>query len=439
MPKNFDPTSWRNRAVNADEAVRPLGSGMKVFLHGAAATPTPLVEALCARMDLEAVELYHLHTEGPADFVAPGLERRVRSVSFFAGVADRKAIEEGRADFIPVFLSDIPGLFHQRSVPIDAALVQLSPPDRHGICSLGTSVDAARAAVDSAKIIIAEINGRMPRTHGATHVALDRVHAFIHTDRSLWEHPAERETPVVGRIGELVAGLVEDGSTLQAGIGAIPNAALLRLNGRAGLGVHTEMFSDGLIPLIEGGIVTNRHKSIHPGRTITSFVAGTRRLFDFVDDNPLVEFHPCDRTNDTNLLRKLDKLVAINSAIQVDLTGQVCADSIGHRIYSGIGGQMDFLRGAAQSRGGKPILALPSTAKGGTVSRIVWELTPGAGVVTSRGHVHWIVTEYGAVNLHGMSLRQRAEALIGIAHPDFRVELHRQCAHPVSVQSTGLL
>ena len=429
---DISDNSWKSRAVSAEEAVRGITSGMRVFMHGAAATPTPLVEALCARADLQNVELCHLHTAGPAPFVAPEMEGRIRSVSFFAGAPVREAIAAGRADFIPVFLSDIPGLFRSGTLPLDAALVQVSPPDRHGICSLGTSVDAARSAVDCAKLIIAEINDQMPRTHGATMLPLARIAAFFHTNRPLWEHPPEPETPETARIGEIIAGLIEDGATLQTGIGAIPNAVLSRLGDKHELGVHTEMFSDGLIPLIEGGVVTNRHKAVHPGRTITSFINGTRRLYDFVDDNPLVEFHPCDRTNDTNLLRKLNRLVAVNSALQVDLTGQVCADSVGHRIYSGIGGQMDFLRGAALSHGGKAILAFPSTAKHGTVSRITYELAPGAGVVTSRGHVHWVVTEYGAANLHGLSLQRRAEALIGLAHPDFRAELRRQSASPVS-------
>lgn len=412
--------------------MRAIRSGMRVFLHGASATPTPLAEALCARPELEGVELCHLHTAGPAPFAEPGVEKRVRSVSFFAAGPVREAIAAGRADFIPVFLSDIPGLFRDGTMPLNAALVQVSPPDRHGNCTLGTSVDAARAAVDTARLLIAEINLQMPRTHGASTVPWEKIAAFTLTDRPLHEHPQDPETPATARIGEIIAGLVDDGATLQCGIGAIPNAVLSRLSGKLELGVHTEMFSDGLIPLIENGVVTNRHKVIHPGRTITSFVTGTQRLFDFVNDNPLVEFHPCDRTNDTNLLRKLDKLVAVNSALQVDLSGQVCADSMGHRIYSGIGGQMDFLRGAAQSRGGRPILAFPSTAKGGTVSRIVHELTPGSGVVTSRGHVHWVVTEYGAVNLHGLTLRRRAEALISLAHPDFRAGLERQSRLPVT-------
>ncbi len=430
--RRFDASSWKSHAVSPAVAVRAVRSGTRAFLHGASATPTSLIEALCDRMDLEGVEVCHLHTAGPAPFTVPGVEKRVRSVSFFAAGPVREAIAAGRADFVPVFLSDIPGLLRDGAMPLDAALIQVSPPDRHGMCSLGTSVDAARAAVDTARLIIAEINEQMPRTHGATILPWERIDAFTLTNRPLWEHLPDPETPAAARIGEIIAGLVEDGSTIQTGIGAIPNAVLARLTNKIDLGVHTEMFSDGLVPLMENGVVTNRFKSVHPGRTITSFVTGTRRLFDFVDDNPLVEFHPCDRTNDTNLLRKLDRLVAVNSAIEVDLTGQVCADSIGHRIFSGIGGQMDFLRGAALSRGGKPILAFPSTAKGGTVSRITWELAPGAGVVTSRGHVHWVVTEYGAVNLHGLTLRQRADALIGLAHPDFRQELRRKMTHPVS-------
>jgi acyl-CoA hydrolase len=326
---------------------------------------------------------------------------------------------------MPVFLSDIPGLFTTGAIPLDVAIVQLAPPDRHGLCSLGTSVDAARAAVDSARIVIAEINEQMPRTHGNTAVPLSRVHAFVRTDRPLHAAPPSEPTEVERRIGELVAELVEDGATLQAGIGAIPDAVLARLGNRLELGVHTEMFSDGMIPLIEGGVVTNRAKAVHPGRSVTSFVSGTKRLFDLVHDNPTVEFHGCDRTNDTALIRKNDKVTAINSALEIDLTGQVCADSIGPAIYSGIGGQMDFLRGAALSRGGKPIIALPSTAAGGKVSRIVGQLKSGAGVVTTRGHVHWVVTEYGARNLHGLTLRERGEALIALAHPDVRGELRR--------------
>jgi acyl-CoA hydrolase len=422
------PTDWARRAVSAAEAVAHVRSGMTVFVHGAAATPAPLIEALAARTDLEGVRIVHLHTEGAAPYVAPGRESAFRAVSLFTGGPLREAVAEGRADFVPVFLSDIPRLFASGQMRLDVALLQLSPPDRHGLCTLGTSCDAARAAADAAAVVVAEVNGRMPRTHGHTAVPLTRLTAFLHTDRPLPEHPPEPESPEVGRIGELVAGLVEDGACLQVGIGAIPGAVLARLKGRRDLGIHTEMFSDGVVDLVESGAVSNRLKAVHPGRIVTSFVSGSRKLFDFVDDNPLVEFHPADRTNDTSLIRKNDRAVAINSAIQLDLTGQVCADSFGHRIYSGIGGQMDFIRGAALSRGGRAIIALPSTAKGGQLSRIVPELAPGAGVVTTRGHVHWVVTEHGAVDLHGKTLRERAELLIGVAHPDFRAELKRWVA-----------
>jgi 4-hydroxybutyrate CoA-transferase len=414
--------------VTAAEAVSLVESGMHVFVHGAAATPTTLLDALVARRDLENVTLYHLHTGGPAPFAEPEHAGRFRSVSFFVGAPLRAAVAEGRADFIPIFLSQIPSLFASGRIKLDVALVTLSPPDRHGYCTLGTSVDAARAAVDSARLVVAEVNARAPRTHGATTVPLTRVAAAVETDRPLHEHAPAPESPIDARIGELVAGLIEDRSTLQMGIGAIPDAVLRRLGDKHDLGVHTEMFSDGIVPLAEGGVITNRYKTLHPGRTVTSFINGTRPLYDFVDDNPLVEFHPCDRTNDVALVRMNDRVVAINSAIEIDLTGQVCADSIGHAIFSGIGGQMDFMHAAARSEGGKPIIALPSTAAGGTVSRIASALKPGAGVVTTRGHVHWVVTEYGAVNLHGLTLRQRGEALIGIAHPDVRAELRRDLA-----------
>ncbi len=396
---------------------------MKVFVQGACATPSPLLEALAARDDLENVRLYHLHLAGPAPWLEGDKWKRFRSVSLFTGPGLRKPIEEGHADFVPIFLSDVPSLFSSGRVPLDVAFVQLSPPDTHGHCSLGTSVDTARAAVDTARFIVAEINEQMPRTHGNTNIPFDRIDAFIHTNRPLHEHAPTKESEVEARIGEIIAGIVEDRSTLQMGIGAIPDAVLSRLFDKHDLGVHTEMFSDRLIDLIEAGVVTNKFKQVHPGRTVTSFINGSRRLFDFVHDNLAVEFHPCDRTNDTAVIRRNPRVVAINSAIQVDLTGQVCADSFGHRVYSGIGGQMDFIRGAALSRGGKAIIALPATGKSGTISRICTEITPGAGVVTTRGHVHWIVTEYGAVNLHGCTLRERGEALISIAHPDFRAEL----------------
>lgn len=414
--------------MSADDALALIRSGMRVFLHGAAATPTPLIDALCNRTDLEGVRLYHLHTAGPCRYTEPEFAGKITSVSLFTGAPCRKPIAEGRADFMPVFLSDIPSLFTTRQIPLDAAIIQVSPPDAHGDCTLGTSIDAAKAAADSARLLIAEINEQMPRTHGNTVVKLDRIDAFIRTNRPLHEAEVPEQGEVESRIGEQIAAQVEDGSTLQMGIGAIPDAVLRRLGNKHELGIHTEMFSDGVIPLIEGGVITNKHKKVHPGRTVTSFVNGTRRLFDFVHDNLMIEFHPCDRTNDTALIRKNDKVVAINSAVEIDLTGQVCADSMGHTIFSGIGGQMDFIHGAALSHGGKPIIALPSTAAKGKVSRIVSALKPGAGVVTTRGHVHWICTEHGMVNLHGMTLRERGEALISIAHPDFRADLRRELA-----------
>ncbi len=418
--------NWRSRACSPEDVVAHIESGHRVFVHGAAATPLPLLDALAGRAGIEGVRLYHLHVEGPARFAEPEQEGRIRSVSLFTGASLRKPVEEGRADFVPIFLSDIPALFTSRRVPLDVAMVQVSPPDRHGDCTLGTSVDAARAAVDSARLVLAEINERMPRTHGNSTLPLSRIHAFTATDRPLVAHEPEPVTETEARIGALIAELVDDGATLQLGIGGIPDAVLARLFEKHDLGVHTEMFSDGIPPLVEAGVITNTKKKVHPGRIVTSFVNGSQRLFDFVDDNALVEFHPCDRTNDISLIRKNDRVVAVNSAIELDLTGQVCADSIGHRIYSGIGGQMDFMHAAAHSLGGKPIIALPSTAARGTVSRISCTLKPGAGVVTTRGHVHWVVTEHGAVNLHGMTLRERGLALISIAHPDFRAQLTRE-------------
>jgi acyl-CoA hydrolase len=417
---------WEQRAVSARDVVAHLKSRQKVFVHGAAATPTALLDAMVERTDLEGVELFHLHLSGPCRFTQARYQDAFISNPLFTDHGMRRPVEEGRAFFVPVFLSDVPALFATRRIPLDAALVSLSPPDEHGLCTLGTSIDAAKTATEHASMILAEINEQLPRTHGATVVPFERVMAFVHTNRPLHEAPAGEIGPVADQIGEHIADLVEDGSTLQMGIGAIPNAVLSRLGNKHDLGVHTEMFSDLLVPLIQAGVVTNRLKKVHPGRTVTSFVNGTRALFDFVHDNQLVEFHPCDRTNDTALIRKNPRVVAINAALEIDLTGQVCADSIGHRIYSGIGGQMDFIRGAVLSEGGKAIIALPSTAKNGQLSRIVSTLKPGAGVVTTRGHVQYVATEYGIVDLHGLNLKQRAEALISIAHPDFRAELARE-------------
>jgi 4-hydroxybutyrate CoA-transferase len=412
--------------VTPEEAVSLIRSGMNVFIHGAAATPTPLLDALVARQDLEDVRLFHLHLEGRCAFAEPECAPRFRSNSLFTGPALRKPVEEGRADFTPIFLSDIPALFQSRRIPLDAAILQFSPADKHGYCTVGTSADAAIAAARSAMIVIGEINERMPRTHGNTLVRQSRLHAFTTTNRELPSHPPGESTEIEIEIAGHIAPLVPDGATLQMGIGAIPNAVLSRLFDKHDLGVHTEMFSDRVVDLVEAGVITNLRKNAHRGRITTSFVAGSKRLYDFVDDNPFVEFYPADHTNDASVIRRNDNVVALNSAIEVDLSGQVVADSIGHRIYSGIGGQMDFMRGAALSKGGVPIIALPSTAAKGSVSRIVSTLKPGSGVVTTRGHVHWIVTEYGAVDLWGRSLRERAEMLISIAHPDFRAELARE-------------
>ena len=417
---------WKDKAISPEDAVALVSSGMNVFIHGAAATPGPLIDALSKRRDLEDVHLHHLHLEGTCAFAAPECAPHFRSNSLFIGPPLRKPIEEGRADFTPVFLSDIPALFTSRRIPLHAALVQLSPPDKHGYCTLGTSVDAALAASRTARLVIAEINEQMPRTHGNSTVPLQSLAAYTVTNRPLPAHAPAEPTAEEAAIGGHIAPLVPDGATLQMGIGAIPDAVLSRLFDKHDLGVHTEMFSDRVVDLVAAGVITNRKKNVHRGRITPSVAVGSKRLYDFIDDNPFVEFYPADHTNDTAVIRRNDCVVAVNSAIEVDLSGQIVADSIGYRMYSGIGGQMDFMRGAALSKNGVPIIALPSTASGGKFSRIVPSIKPGAGVVTTRGHVHWIVTEFGAVDLWGKTLRERAELLISIAHPDFRAELARE-------------
>lgn len=410
--------------VTADEAVRLIEPGDRVYIHEVAMTPHELVQALVRRAgELTGVETISLHTEGSAPYVAPEMTGRIRHNALFVGANVREAVNDGRADYTPIFLSDVPGMFTTGQLPLDVALLQVSPPDRHGFCRLGTSIACARAAADHARKVIAMVNPRVPRTLGNSAVHVSRFAALIEAERPL-PTVTPPEIGVTERlIGAHVASLVPQRATLQMGIGAIPDAVLAHLHDHEDLGVHTEMFSDGLLDLAEQGIVTNRFKSSWRGRVVTSFALGSQRLYDFVDGNPFVEFHPSDIVNDTREIRVLEFMTAINSAIEVDLSGQVVADSIGERIYSGIGGQMDFVHSASLAPGGKAIIALPSMAQHGTVSRIVPTIKPGAGVVTTRGHVQYVVTEYGVVNLRGQPLRRRAELLISIAHPDARPDL----------------
>ena len=375
--------------------------------------------------DLEDVEALHILTLGDAPWAAPSLSGHLRANALFVGANVRAAVHEGRADATPMFLSEIPQLLRFEK-PVDVALVQVSPPDARGLVTLGVSVDIVRAAVDGARAVIAQVNPRMPRTFGAGILPFSLFTDHIDADEALEEWCPPILTPVDMAIGRNVASLVRDGDTLQLGIGTVPNAVLAELRNHRDLGVHTEMFSDGVVELVERGVITGARKSYHRGRIVTSFVIGTKRVYDFVDNNPLVEFHESDWTNSPSVIARHDAMVSINSAISVDLTGQVCADSIGGRIYSGVGGQVDFVRGARASRGGRSILALPSTAKGGSCSRIVAELAPGSSVTTSRNDVHFIATEHGIVNLHGLSLRQRAARLIGLASPAFRDDLARE-------------
>lgn len=410
----------------AEEAVSVIQSGQRVFIHSVAAAPQRLIAAMTARsQELRDVEIVHLHTEGSAPYAAPGMEEHFRINALFVGPNMRKAVEEGRADYIPVFLSEAPLLFRRGILPLDVAMIQVSPPNKHGYCSLGVSVDIARAAVECAKIIIAQINPQMPHTHGDGFLHISKIHAAVEVDEPLPTIEIPPHTAVETAIGQYCASLVEDGATLQMGIGAIPDAVLAALGNHKGLGIHTEMFADGVINLVEKGVITGEHKATHPGKIVTGFVMGTKRVYDFVDDNPFTVFLDSQYVNDTHVIRRNPKVTAINSAIEVDLTGQVCADSIGTRQFSGVGGQMDFIRGASLSEGGKPIIALPSTTSKGE-TRITPYLKQGAGVVTTRAHVHYVVTEYGIANLYGKNMRQRAKALIEIAHPDHRAALEEE-------------
>lgn len=410
----------------ASEAVKCIQSGNRVFLHGSAATPITLIQAMQNRhAGLKNVELVSITNLGNADFNKPEYRKSFFFNSLFVSANTRAVANSSDGDYVPIFLSEIPQLFRKAILPIDVALVQVSPPDSHGYCSLGTSVDIARSAVDTAKTVIAQVNPNMPRTHGDGFLHVNKIHTMVWDESSLPELDyAQQISSTVEDIGRHVASLIEDGACLQMGIGVIPDQVLKNLGNHKNLGLHTEMMSDGVIPLLEKGVINNSMKKINTGRSVTGFMVGTRKLYDFANDNPSIRVMDIGYVNDSGNIRANPRATAINSAIEIDLTGQVCADSIGTFQYSGIGGQMDFMRGASLSENGKPIIALPSvTSKG--ISRIVPFLKEGAGVVTTRGHVHWVVTEYGIVDLFGKNLKQRAKALISIAHPDHRDELEK--------------
>jgi acyl-CoA hydrolase len=412
--------------------VQSIKSNDRVFVHGVAASPQQLIRAMTSRhKELKNVEIVHLHTEGKAEYADAKYTGSFKVNNLFVGANLRSAVQEGRAGYIPVFLSEVPLLFKRDILPLDAALIHVSPPDKHGYCSLGTSVDVAVTAVECAKTVIAQVNPQMPRTHGDGLIHISCIDSLVETNEPIFVREREIPSEIEQKIGKLVASLVPDGATLQMGIGSIPDAVLSELKGHKRLGIHTEMFSDGVIDLVERGFITNEEKKLYKNLMIVGFCMGTKRLYDFIDDNPLVHFLRIENINDPAIVKQNPKVIAINSAIEVDLTGQVVADSIGSKIYSGVGGQMDFMRGAALSEGGKPIIALPSTTSKG-VSRIVQFLKPGGGVVTTRAHVHYVVTEYGIAYLYGKNLHQRAKELIKIAHPMHREALEKAVHHEFS-------
>ena len=416
---------YRSKVTSAEDAVKLVRSGDHVWLHGGCNNPEELLKAMVARAgELRDVEVTHILTFGAADHADPKYAGSFRHRALFIGGNVRQAVHEGRADWVPVFLSEIPGLIRSRVIPVDVAFVHLSPPDEHGFCSYGVGVECTKAAAESARAVVALVNRQMPRSLGDCFIHVSRLTHVVEIDRPVIELPQSTEVSDVSRaIGKNVADLIENGSTLQMGIGEIPDAVLLYLKHKRDLGIHTEMFSDGVVELFESGVITGEVKTLHRGKIVASFVLGSKKTFDFLDNNPFVEFHPSDYVNDPFVIAQNEKMVAINSALSVDITGQVCADSIGRTIYSGFGGQLDFVRGAARSKGGRPIIALPSTARGGKVSRIVDVLEEGSGVVTTRGDVHHVVTEHGIASLFGKSLRERAAELIAVAHPDFREDL----------------
>ena len=406
--------------VSAEEAVKAIKSNDRVYVQAAAAVPQVLINAMTARHEeLRNVEVCHLHIEGEAPYANPELRDSFHVNSFFIGKNVRHTLKAGNGSYTPVFLSELPLLFKRNILKIDVALIHVSVPDRHGYCSLGVSVEATLAAIDNAKYVIAQINKQMPRTHGAGIIHISEIDAFVECDEPLPAHDAGIPDAIETEIGAHVAELIEDRSTLQMGIGSIPNAVLTKLTSHKDLGLHTEMFSDGVIDLILNNVITSNYKAINRGRALATFLVGSKRLYDFVDDNPFVEMRASDYVNNVSVVKQNPRMVAINSAIEIDLSGQVCADSIGLSMYSGVGGQMDFIRGASLSEGGKAIIALPSTTRRG-VSRIVPALNRGAGVVTTRAHVHYVVTEYGVADLYGKTIKQRVKALLSIAHPDHR-------------------
>ena len=421
---------YESRLTSAQEAVKPIQSGQRVFLTGNCSVPQKLLEALVDHAKiLNDIEIVQVLTVGPAPHAAPEMEGHLRINTLFISHNVRQAVHEGRADFTPVLLSEVPLLFKENHLPLDAVLIQVSPPDEHGFCSLGIEAGLVKTPAQVAKIVIAEINEQMPRTLGDSFIHFSKIDYAVPVNYPLAELPMGETNELSMQIGQHIAGLIEDGSTMQMGIGAIPDAVLHYLSDKRDLGVHTELFSDGVMKLIQEGVINNERKTLHTGKIVAGFILGSHKLYDFVDDNPIVELHPTEYVNDPFVIAQNEKMISINSAIEIDLTGQVCADSIGPRLYSGVGGQLDFVYGAARSKGGKPIIALPSTATpggGDAISRIVSTLKPGAGVVTTRNHVRYVATEYGIAHLYGKTIKQRAQALIAIAHPEFRADLEAQ-------------
>ena len=416
---------YRRRVTTADEAAKAINSGDRVWIHGGCNNPIELIEAMVRRApELDNVEVIHILTFGKAEYAEPQYSRSFRHRALFTGHNVRAAVNEGRADFIPVHLSMIGRLVTDGHIPVDVALIHISLPDEHGFCSFGVGIEVTKGAAERAKTVIALVNKQMPRALGDAFIHVSRLTHVVEIDRPVLELPQAQEIGEVARaIGHNIADLIEDGATLQMGIGEIPDAVLLFLKGKRHLGIHTEMFSDGVVELFESGVITNEAKTLHRGKIVASFVLGSKKTFDFIDNNPFCEFRASDYVNDPFVISQNEKMVAINSALAVDITGQVCADSIGRSIYSGFGGQVDFIRGAARSKGGKPVIALPATAREGQLSRIVDALAEGSGVVTNRADVNYVVTEFGTASLFGKSLRERAQALIAIAHPDFRDQL----------------